>query len=270
MRSVRVLRACCARAGLSMAAAGALTVCGMFGAWAQTFGAPATSATPATPDPAVRLSRFDQTLEPFTEIRLSDKLKPNRWERQRWEGVDALVVLSQGSMSLMARTLDLDFTRTPILCWRWRIDAPLQAADMATKAGDDYAARLYLSLRLPDEDKSLVLRAQLRIARTLWGPHVPDAALNYVWDNRQAIGTERPNAYTERTRMIVQRTGATDSGRWVSERRNVAADAQRLFGARAQPAQLALTADTDNTGESARAGFAQVHAVALDEPCRFD
>jgi hypothetical protein len=30
---------------------------------------------------------------------------------------------------------------------------------------------------------------------------------------------------------------------------------------------MALTADTDNTGESARAGFADIHFVAEDAPC---
>ncbi|TMW76683.1 DUF3047 domain-containing protein, partial [Thauera sp. UPWRP] len=97
---------------------------------------------------------------------------------------------------------------------------------------------------------------------------VPDAALNYVWDNRQPVGTLMPNAYTDRTRMIVLRSGAGDAGAWVVERRDVAEDFRRAFGD--LPAQLggiALASDTDNTGERARAGFADFRFVSRDQEC---
>ena len=77
-----------------------------------------------------------------------------------------------------------------------------------------------------------------------------------------------PNAYTDRTRMIVLRSGAGDAGGWVMERRDVAEDFERAFGA--LPAQLsgiALASDTDNTGESARAGFAEFRFVSREEEC---
>jgi hypothetical protein len=229
-----------------------------------------TAAAPTAPVAApVWLGRFDAPGDPWREQRLKASITPNRFEWRVWDGVPALVVLSQASMSLMARPVELDLQRTPVLCWRWRVDAPLQQADLRTRAGDDQAARLYVSLALPEEDKSLALRAQLRMGRALWGAELPDAALNYVWDNRQPVGTEGPNAYTDRARMIVLRSGAADAGRWVDERRDIAADASRLFGPRARAVQLAVTADTDNTGESARAGFAQLHAVPAGAPCRF-
>jgi hypothetical protein len=87
-----------------------------------------------------------------------------------------------------------------------------------------------------------------------------------VWDNRHPVGTVRPNAYTDRTRMHVQRSGAADAGRWVQERRDVARDAA-AFGEGVRAVQIAVTADTDNTGETARAAFADLHWVAADAPC---
>jgi ribonuclease R len=39
------------------------------------------------------------------------------------------------------------------------------------------------------------------------------------------------------------------------------------LGPAAEPVQVAITADTDNTGESARAGFADLHFVARSAPC---
>jgi hypothetical protein len=228
-------------------------------------------AQPGAPDAAVlRVGRFDQGLGAWREVRLKPEIRPNQFRLRSWDGIAALEVVSEASMSLMARAVDVDLQRLPVLCWRWRIDAPLKTADMTRRSGDDYAARLYVSLRMPDADKGLALRAQLALARAIWGPEVPDAALNYVWDNRAPVGAERPNAYTDRTRMIVQRSGAADAGRWVVERRDVGRDAARLFGTSAVPVQIAVAADTDNTGESAVAGFADLHFVAREAPCRFE
>lgn len=229
----------------------------------------AAAAQPATDSAADWLGRFDQGLEPWREVRLRAAIPPNRFRLRSWDGVPSLEIVSQASMSLMARPVEIDLKRTPILCWRWRIDAPLKRADMGQRSGDDYAARLYVSLRIPQADKSLALRAQLRLARTIWGADLPDAALNYVWDNRHPVGTERPNAYTERTVMIVQRSGAADAGRWIAERHDIGRDAARLFGTSADAVQIAVAADTDNTGETATAGFAELHVVAAGAPCRF-
>jgi Protein of unknown function (DUF3047) len=215
----------------------------------------------------VWLGRFTSGLEPWQEVRFKAELKPNRFRQRIWDGVAALEVVSHGAMSLMAREVMVDLAATPVLCWRWRVDAPLLGADMRTKAGDDYAARVYVSLGLPDSAKSLALRTQLRLARALFGPQVPDAALNYVWDNKHPVGTVRPNAYTDRAIMVVQRSGQQHAGQWVQERRNVARDAQAHFGPGAAVVQLALTADTDTTSESATAGFADLHFVAADAPC---
>lgn len=215
----------------------------------------------------VWVGRFDRGMAPWQEVRLKADLQPNTFTLRDWDGVPALEVKSAASMSLLGRPLEVDLQRTPVLCWRWRIEAPLKSADMTQRSGDDYVARLYVSLALPDAEKSLGLRAQLRIARAIWGPSVPDAAVNYVWDNRQPVGTERPNAYTDRTTMVVLRSGAADAGAWVQERRNVGRDVARLWGASARPVQLAVTADTDNTGESAHAGFADVHWVSEQSAC---
>lgn len=216
---------------------------------------------------AVDVGRFTDGLAPWKEVVVKADLKRNTFAFRDWDGAPAAEVRSANSMSLLARPLTLDLRRTPVLCWRWRIDAPLSAADMTQRAGDDYAARLYVSLKIADDEKSLGLRAKLKIARALWGPEVPDAAINYVWDNRQPVGTERPNVYTDRAIMHVLRSGAADAGRWVWERRDVGSDAERLFSKSASAVQLAITADTDNTGETARAGFADLHFVGRDAPC---
>jgi hypothetical protein len=205
---------------------------------------------------------------PWQVERLDDKVPPTRYRLREWDGVRAVEAHAVNSMALLARPLQVDFARTPMLCWRWRIDAPLEAADMTQKSGDDYAARVYLSFDVPAETLSLGTRMALGLARALRGGQVPDAALNYIWDNRHPVGTWQPNAYTDRARMLVLRTGGTEAGRWVDERRDVAADFQRAFGhAPARLTGMALASDTDNTGEEARAGFADFHFIERDAAC---
>ena len=149
----------------------------------------------------------------WREQRLGRQLKPNQFEQVQQDAAPPLLrVRSDASMSLWARALDADLERTPLLCWRWRIDAPLQSADLTRKQGDDYAARLYVAFVLPPESIGLAGRLQRALARRLFGDGVPDAAINYVWDNKHPVGHHAPNAYAEQTRMVVQRSGAAQAG----------------------------------------------------------
>lgn len=222
----------------------------------------------AQPQPA-GTGKIDTAPHRWQEVRLRKELTPNRFNHRVWDGVDAIEVHSNASMSLMARPLSVDLETTPVLCWRWRVDAALPTADMTQRQGDDYAARVYVSFRLPDSAMGFGLRTKLALARAIWGADLPDAAINYVWDNRHPIGTEQPNVYTDQAIMVVQRSGNAQAGRWVQERRNVRDDVSRLFSTEAQAVQLAVTADTDNTRLSAHAGFADFHFVGADAGCQF-
>ncbi len=74
--------------------------------------------------------------------RLSEKFPATEYKQRNWDGVAAIEATAVKSMALFGRTLEVDLEKTPILCWRWRIDAPVSSADLNTKAGDDYAARV--------------------------------------------------------------------------------------------------------------------------------
>lgn len=207
---------------------------------------------------------------PWRVVQLNSKIPVTQYTLSTWDGVTAVEARANASMALLARAVALDIRATPVLCWRWRVDAALQSANMATKEGDDYAARVYVAFKLPPDQLSFGLRAKLGIARSIYGDLVPDAAINYVWDNQNPVGTRRFNAYTDRTQMIVQRTGNQHAGGWVTERANVLQDLQKAFGTdQATVNLLAVASDTDNTGEAARAGFADLHFVAADASCQF-
>ncbi len=180
----------------------------------------------------------------------------------------AIEAKAKKSMALLGRTLAVNLKKTPILCWQWRIEAPVAAADMTRKSGDDYAARVYLTFAVPPDQLNFGTRTKLRLARTIYGGQVPDAALNYIWNNRNPIGTLQVNAYTDRARMLVLRSGAGQAGTWVQEQRNVLADFHRAFGEVSGELQgLAIASDTDNTGEEAHAGFADFRFVETEDAC---
>jgi hypothetical protein len=171
-------------------------------------------------------------------------------------------------MALLARPIVVNLAATPIMCWRWLVDAPVAGGDMTRKAGDDYAARVYVAFDLPDAAMSEGTRFKLGLARRLFGAAVPDAALNYVWDNRYPVGFRAKSPYTDRAELIVAETGAGKAGTWVVERVNVAGDFVRAFGSKAgKPIQLAIASDTDNTKSRARAAFADIHFVASGQAC---
>lgn len=223
----------------------------------------------------VWLQRFNEPSEnipaPWKVVQLDKKVAPTRYRIARMDGVLGIEATADQSMALLARPVEVDLNRTPVMCWRWRIDAPLVKADMATKAGDDYAARVYVSFAMPPSELGFMLRAKLKLARSIYGDAVPDAALNYVWDNRYPVGTRKPNAYTDRTRMIVAESGAANAGKWVEARHDVLQDVIAEFGSsQAQMIQLSVASDTDNTGERAHAGFADFHFVSRNVACAFE
>src|SRR4030067_3860908 len=155
----------------------------------------------------VWLDRFEQEAAdvppPWRVVQLERKVPPTRYRITLWDGHYAIEASANHSMALLARPVEIDMNRTPVLCWRWRGEEPLVEADMATKAGDDYAARVYVSFSMPSSVLDFMTRAKLKFARSIYGDAVSDAAINYVWDNRYPVGTRKPNAYTDRTRMVV-------------------------------------------------------------------
>ena len=168
------------------------------------------------------------------------------------EGRTVLRVHSDRAFGTAAITFDLD---APIISWRWKVDRVLERAELGSKEGDDFAARVYVSFEIPPEELSFAERARLRLVRLLYG-EVPSAAICYVWDNRQPKGRSIWSPYAERVRLVVLESGASSAGKWVEERRDVAADFRAAFG-RPAPRVTGIAAgnDTDQTGESVTAWF---------------
>lgn len=221
----------------------------------------------------VDIGRFTKpatTLAPWQIARFDKKIPATEFQWIQWQGYTALEAKAKNSMALMARPVTIDLEEYPILCWQWWVDETIDKADLNTKKGDDYAARLYLTFKLPEELISWGLSVKLSLARSIYGDQVPEAAINYVWDNKHPIGTSKPNAYTEQAQMMVLQSGNALTKQWVKQQRNVLQDLTLLFKApKAKLIQIALASDGDNTQSQARALFTDLHFIKEKGTCQW-
>lgn len=160
-----------------------------------------------------------------------------------------------GAAGTMAYPLS-NISPSQLLTWRWKVDHANLKADPTTREGDDYAARVYVSFNVPLESLAFADRTKLRLARALYGPSVPTAALCYVWDNSRPIGTHAVSPYTSRVHIIVLQSGGEFAGRWRVEQRNLAADFKAAFAHDAPAVTgIAFGLDMDQTGDTNTAWF---------------
>lgn len=217
----------------------------------------AASAAPAVP--AFSSMAQGGPLEGWKVLKPAPKAPDTRYTLVQDAGQTVLRADANKSMSGLIHTIRVDTRRYPRLQWRWKVAAPVAGADMTTKSGDDYAARIYVMFDYPADRLPFSTRLKMKLAESLYGQKIPAAALNYVWDNKQPVGTIQANTYTDRARMIVLRSGAAQAGEWVTETRDLRADFRAAFGEEAPDVvALAIATDTDNTGERAMAWYGDI------------
>jgi len=193
---------------------------------------------------------------PWREANLP-KLKPSERSLVEQDGRAALHIRAQAAAGGLLHPLDLPGDQPWQLSWQWRTEQHLDKARFATREGDDYAARVYVLLDYPLSSLPFLTRQKLRLARTFYDPDLPAATLSYVWDNRVAPGTHARSAYTEQVEMVVLRGPEAPLGQWLTENRDLRADAIAAFGsAPRRILGVVFAADSDNTGETAESYFA--------------
>ena len=96
-----------------------------------------------------------------------------RYELQALDGVVVLNADSRAAGSGLFKEQRIDLEKTPFLNWSWRIVNRLSGLNEQSKAGDDYAARIYV-----------VVKGGLAFWQT--------KAINYVWAGSTAKNTVWP------------------------------------------------------------------------------
>ena len=185
--------------------------------------------------------------------------KRTRYEFGETAAGPVVQAASESSAGGLYRKIDADPREFPVLRWKWRVEKPLEIEDEKSKEGDDFIARIYVTFRYDPNDAGLATRFKYGLIKRLYGEYPPEAAVNYVWASREPKESRWENPYASQAMMLAVQSGAENADRWVSEERNVYDDYRNLFGKEPPPISgVAVMTDTDNTGQTGRAWYAQI------------
>jgi len=164
-----------------------------------------------------------------------------RYRLQAIDGVTVLTADSHAAGSGLFKEQHIDLEQTPFLNWSWRIGNRLTGLNEQSKAGDDYAARVYV-----------VVKGGLAFWQT--------KAINYVWAGNTKKDTVWPNAFAGDHAMMLALHGPEASlNIWQNEKRNIRADFKQLFGEDIRSIDaVAIMTDTDNSNGSASAMYGDI------------
>ena len=202
------------------------------------------------------LSGIEATAEP---ILIDDFTQGPRaaWKPKEFEGrtlyspatednIPCLKASADGTASGLFYEIKYDPGRYPILTWKWKVDDIVDKGDATTKAGDDYAARIYVVFH----------------SIFFWNTK----ALNYVWANRLPRGEAIANSFTSNAMMVAVESGRDNAGKWVEHRRNIHEDFIKYFGSPPSDVEaIAIMTDTDNTGSRASACYGPIYIDSAEK-----
>ena len=158
-----------------------------------------------------------------------------------------LIVTAQtrGQASAFYRQGRVDLDTTPCLGWRWRIQETTHDLDERSKAGDDFAARVYV-----------VKRGGLAFWRT--------KTINYVWSGSQTTDQRWPNAYAgDNAIMWSLNSGNNKAGEWVTHSRDIQKDWQTAFSEDIDQLDgIAIMTDGDDSDSTLTAAYADLRFSA--------
>jgi hypothetical protein len=172
---------------------------------------------------------------------------PAGWKGQNWGSpkYDFTIVTTDGQKALQMRSANecstiskeikgkVNLKETPILEWSWKVTTLPKDGNSCRKATDDQAGQVFV----------------------VW-PRFPEAVrsqiIGYVWDTTQPVGTVCKSEKTGTVTYIVVRSGPAELGKWLTERRNVADDYKRIYGAEPDaPSAVSIAIDSNDTNSTA-------------------
>jgi hypothetical protein len=151
-------------------------------------------------------------------------------------GGSAIRLKSVDSSFGLERAADVNPAETRYLTWSWKVTQLPSGGDFRNAATDDQAAQLLVAFA----DRHIV---------------------SYIWDTSAPKGTEQSAAYLPLAHIfaIVCESGEAQSGRWVQEARDVAADYMRAYGKPAPHVKgLRIQINSQHTSTAAESFFGEV------------
>lgn len=161
------------------------------------------------------------------------------------DNVKALKADSNAAASGLFYEQKIDLEKNPVMNWRWRVEKPLPKLDEQAKAGDDFAARVYVV-----KSGGLVF----------WNTK----AINYVWSSNSGKAKPWPNPFAgDHAMMVAVRSAEDKTGTWHTEKRNVREDFKQLTGEDIKSIDaVAIMTDTDNSKAKATAYYGDIYFTA--------
>ena len=171
------------------------------------------------------------------------------WERKVFKGETEYTVVKDGETSVIKahsssaasgyfKKMQLDPLQYRYLHWKWKVMEPLKNTVEKSKAGDDYAARVYVVFP----------------GFFFW----QSKAINYVWGSHIKKEEHFLSPFTSSVMVVAVESGMDNAGAWVTEQRDVLADYRKFFGGEPRKiGAVAFMTDTDNTGGSATAWYGE-------------
>lgn len=154
------------------------------------------------------------------------------------DGLNALVMRSADTSFSIQRHIKVDLKQYPILTWKWKVTKLPAGGDFRKAKTDDQAAQLFLAL-----------------SRT--------RAIVYIWDTTapQGLIAEALVPPPMRIKVVVMRSGPSQTGKWITETRNVYQDYRKLFGGGDNPVVVSgmrVQINSQHTKTSAESCFADL------------
>ena len=186
----------------------------------------------------------------------ADGIKPG-WITKSFKGITEYTWINEDGKSFIRATsnntasgliyrIEYDPRKYPYITWNWKADNVIASGDALQKSGDDYGARIYIIFS----------------SFFFWNTK----AINYIWANKLPKNQAVPNPYTSNNIMISVESGPANTGKWITETRNIYEDYIRFFGKKpSKVSAIAIMTDTDDTGESASANYGPI-AICSQDP----
>ena len=184
-------------------------------------------------------------------------IRPTEYTYERLADGLALRADSKGTASGLVAELPEELDPTAI-SWRWRLERCLDNAEEHDRAGDDFAARVFV---LFGRDRSRTPWGWLgrQLIRSPFGRIRPKRALSFVWASRAAKGDATFSPVSGDVYQIAARGGCRNDAVWVAEHYELAREfAQAFQEPMPHVVALAVMTDTDDTAGHAVAWYGDV------------
>jgi hypothetical protein len=178
---------------------------------------------------------------------LDHKGVPSGWKLKERSGKADISIVQEGSLhALRLRSDDTSFSiqkpvdvnphEYPLFTWKWKVTQLPEGGDFRKRKADDQAAQLFLAF----SDSNIIV---------------------YIWDSSAPEGlTDDALAPPFMTiKAVVVRSGRSDTGKWLTETRNVYEDYRNIFGK--EPPRIAgirIQINSQHTDTSCESFFADI------------